>query len=978
MIGKRVGHYEIQEKIGEGGMGVVYRAEDTKLKRTVALKFLPSGIDPSDEEQGRFLREAQAASALDHPNICTIYEAGDTDDGRAFIAMAFCDDETVKAKIKRGPLELDEAIDIAIQIGAGLARAHKAGIVHRDIKPANTILTTNGIVKIVDFGLAKLSGATQLTMTGSSVGTAAYMSPEQVRGDEVDHRADIWSLGVMLYEMVAGQLPFQSDNETAMMYSVLNKDPEPVEKYRDDIPIEITTSLKRALEKNPDDRYQSVEEFRIDLQRVLAPEAPADTSISSIKRPVQEARHNLPVQLTSFVGREREMAELRELISNNRLITLTGTGGCGKTRLSLQIAADLVEDYPDGVWFVEFAPIANPRLVPDVVARVLQVQEEPDSPPLQTLSTYLKDKRILLLLDNCEHLAEACSELTHELLQSSPESTIMATSRESLNTPGEVTWTVPSLATPDPDNIPEVEQLDRFEAVKLFIDRAVAIQSKFALSSQNATAVAQICHTLDGIPLAIELAAARIKLLSPAGILERLEDRFRLLTGGMRTGLAQHKTLRATVDWSYELLSDPEQILFNRLSVFAGDFDMEAVEGVCVGEPIADTDILDLFSMLVDKSLVGRDTQADGSIRYRLLETLHQYGKEKLNESGEEKLTRASHYRHYLNLADRAYDEQFDETSTWLNRLETEHENLHAALDWSSSHPEELVQLTGALGWFWITTGQYKSGLHYVQTALEQREGKTPAVARLLTSHGMFWIYVPAVFNDALLSLEESVEIWRELGNEKETGLALIEIGTMKCLTGDYSDVSLCSEESIEIFEKLGDPKLVAKAKLPLCWSYLHQFLPDQAEPIAEEIMRVALQFQMPWEIMVARHFFADCPLLREEYPDAQVRYGEALKAALETGNIAQACSELHGMAMTYAGQSRYHKAIRLDGAVLATYEEHGVSLPYMRFWHETLDKTVGRAKEQVGVKEAATLEEEGRAMGFEKAVEYALDFERD
>ena len=617
-------------------------------------------------------------------------------------------------------------------------------------------------------------------------------------------------------------------------------------------------------------------------------------------------------------------------------------------------------------------------MVPDVVARVLQVKEEPDRPLLQTLSTYLKDKRILLLLDNCEHLAEACSELTHELLQSSPESQILVTSRESLNTPGEVTWTVPSLSLPDPDNIPEVEQLDRFEAVKLFIDRAVAIQSKFALSSQNATAVAQICHTLDGIPLAIELAAARIKLLSPAGILERLEDRFRLLTGGMRTGLAQHKTLRATVDWSYELLSDPEQILFNRLSVFAGDFDMEAVEGVCVGEPIADTDILDLFSMLVDKSLVGRDTQADGSIRYRLLETLHQYGKEKLNESGEEELTRASHYRHFLNTAERAYDEQNNETSTWLNLLETEHENLRAALEWSSSRPEENVRLTGALGWFWYTTSQFTTGLHYAQTALEHREGKTPAVARLLTSHGKHWFYFPAVFSDAMVSLEESVEIWRELGNERETCLALIEIGMMKCFTGEYADVSRHCEESIEVFEKLDDPKLVARAKVPLCWSYLHRFQPDIAEPIAEEIIEIALQFQMTRELVFARHFLADCPLLREDYHEAQVRYGEALKAALEIGNIVQACSEMHGMAMTYAGQSRYHKAVRLDGAVLATYEEHGVSLPYMRFWHETLDKTVGRAKEQVGVKEAATLEEEGRAMGFEKAVEYALDFERD
>jgi predicted ATPase/class 3 adenylate cyclase len=705
-----------------------------------------------------------------------------------------------------------------------------------------------------------------------------------------------------------------------------------------------------------------------------------ETDMSSVEAKLEkkDVKHNLPLQLTSFVGRECEMAELRELISNNRLVTLTGFGGCGKTRLSLQIAADLVEDYPDGVWFVEFAPIADSRLVPDVVARVLQVKEEPDSPLLQTISSYLKDKRLLLLLDNCEHCMEACSELTHELLQSSPELRILATSREGLKTPGEVTWTVPSLTLPDPENIPELQQLERFEAVKLFITRAVAIQSKFALSTRNAPAVAQICHTLDGIPLAIELAAVRIKLFSPADILERLENRFQLLTGGMRTRLEQHKTLRATVDWSYDLLSDPEQTLFNRLSVFAGDFDMEAVEGVCVGESLADKDILELFSLLVDKSLIVTSTQADGSVRYRLLETLRKYSQEKLKESGEEELARASHFRYYLKLADQAYDEQFDETLKWLNRLEMEYENLLAALDWSSFQSKNLIQLAGALGWFWNMHDHFASALHYLKAALNKREGQTPAVARLLSGFGFIGFSIPAIFNDALEALEESVKIWRELGNEKETGLALVSIALSKCVMDDSSYALRCVEESIEIFEKLGDPRLIVRAKTILCWIYIHQFLPDRAEPMAKELLVEALKFQMPLEIALTRHIFADCPLLRGDYHDAQVRYSEALSAALEMGSITTACTEMHGMAMAYAGQSRYHKALRLDGAVLATYEEYRFSVPFLRFWDESLAKTVGRAKEQVGEKEATTLEEEGRAMGFEKAVEYALDFERD
>lgn len=271
MIGKTVGHYEIIEKVGEGGMGVVYRAEDTRLKRTIALKFLPTEAI-TKEEQTRFIREAQAASALDHPNICTIHEVNETDDDRTYIAMAFCDGETVKEMISRGSLKLEEAIDIAIQMGEGLARAHKEGIVHRDIKPANAILTKDGTVKIVDFGLAKISGATQLTKTGTSMGTAAYMSPEQIRGEEVDHRTDIWALGVMLYEMVTGEQPFTGENDTAVIYSVLNEDPETITSIRQDIPRDLGDVVGKALVKDPANRYQHTGDVVEDLRNLLSAE----------------------------------------------------------------------------------------------------------------------------------------------------------------------------------------------------------------------------------------------------------------------------------------------------------------------------------------------------------------------------------------------------------------------------------------------------------------------------------------------------------------------------------------------------------------------------------------------------------------------------------------------------------------------------------------------------------------------------------
>jgi len=269
MIGKTIGHYEVIQKLGSGGMGEVWLAEDTHLERKVALKFLPSDA-ATEEDRNRFIREAKASSALDHPNICTIYEAGETDDGQTYIAMAYCDGETVKVKVARGPLPLEEALDIAIQIGEGLSRAHREGIVHRDIKPANAILTKDGTVKIVDFGLAKLQGATQLTRTGTSVGTAAYMSPEQVRGDEVDHRADIWALGVVLYEMVTGQQPFTGENESALMYAILNNEPEAPTAIRKDIPRQLVDVIGRAFVKDPANRYEHMQKM-VEEMRNLSP-----------------------------------------------------------------------------------------------------------------------------------------------------------------------------------------------------------------------------------------------------------------------------------------------------------------------------------------------------------------------------------------------------------------------------------------------------------------------------------------------------------------------------------------------------------------------------------------------------------------------------------------------------------------------------------------------------------------------------------
>ncbi len=432
----------------------------------------------------------------------------------------------------------------------------------------------------------------------------------------------------------------------------------------------------------------------------------------------RQARHNLPVQLTSFVGREQEIAEVKRLLGTTRLLTLTGAGGVGKSRLAHQVGAELVEEYPDGVWLVELAALGDSALVPLAAASALGVAEQPGRPPIETVSDFLRPRSLVLVLDNCEHLLDACAVLADSLLRASRRLRVLATSRQALGMGGETAWRVPSLAMPDPARPATAEQLVSYEAARLFVERAKSALPTFGVTKDNAAAVAAVCWRLDGIPLAIELAAARVGMLTVRQIEARLDDRYRLLTGGSRTVLPRHQTLRGLVDWSHDLLSEPERVLLRRLSVFAGGWTLEAAEAVCAfgaGEGSCD-DVLELLSELAAKSLVLADEQ-NGQMRYRFLETIRQYGAERLRASGEEAVVRDRHLEWFLALAERGEPElRGPDQVRWLDRLEAEHDNLRAALAWSQleSSSERAraagLRLAGALSWFWRVHSQFSEG----------------------------------------------------------------------------------------------------------------------------------------------------------------------------------------------------------------------------------------------------------------------------
>jgi predicted ATPase len=456
----------------------------------------------------------------------------------------------------------------------------------------------------------------------------------------------------------------------------------------------------------------------------------------------QPPKTNLPSQLTPFIGREHEMVEVKRLIGANRLVTLTGSGGVGKTRLAVEVGAALVDAFADGVWLVELASLADPALVPRAVATVLDLPDQPGRAPVDALTTYLRDKRLLLILDNCEHLIRACAELAEALLRACPRLHILATSREALRAAGEVAWRVPSLTTPDPAHPPPLEQALDYEAVRLFVEHAAAVRPDFALTPEGVAAVAQVCARLDGIPLALVMAAAWVSTMTVQEIAARLDDRFTLLASGSRTAPPRHQTLRATLDWSYGLLAEPERVLLERMSAFAGGWTADAARAVAIdavqltASPAevggsGATDVLRLLLGLVRKSLVQATAQEDGT-RYAMLETVRQYAAERLRESGESVATRDLHLCYFLSMVEETMDLGGTHVDAWVRRLDPEYDNLRAAFDWARARDdrgETALRLAAALRPYWARRGHIGEGMGWLEAALA-RGDSAPAAAR--------------------------------------------------------------------------------------------------------------------------------------------------------------------------------------------------------------------------------------------------------
>jgi predicted ATPase/class 3 adenylate cyclase len=702
------------------------------------------------------------------------------------------------------------------------------------------------------------------------------------------------------------------------------------------------------------------------LFQVLHPQLRADFPAL---RTLEATPNNLPQQITSFIGREHELAEARELLRKTRLLTLTGAGGLGKTRLSLQLAAEAIDDYPDGVWFVELAPLADGDRVPQALADVLGVKEDAGRPVEEALVKHVGDRTLLVILDNCEHLTDTCAKLAVRLLKAAPRVKILASSREHLHVAGEVIFQVPSLAVPAPDPKITLAAVTQYEAVRLFVDRAVAANPTFAVTEHNAWAVTEICRRLDGIPLALELAAARVRSLSAEKIAERLCDRFRLLTTGDRAALARQQTLRASIDWSFDLLPAPERALLCRLAVFAGGWTLEGAEAVASGDGIEEANVLDMLSRLVEKSLVELDADRQ---RYRLLETVRQYAQEKLNEGGDEFETRSRHLDYYLSFAEKARQELVGrDHASWLVHLDDERENLLSAHGWcnrAEAGGELGLRLVKAIKQYLVNRGLWAL-LHAMTVEALARtgaRGRSAGRCAGLFNAGQACCFMGR-YGEASIYLEESVAIARELGDRGRIGSAVQLLGLAALAQGDLATARRHLEEGLALARETGDKYELAAATNGLAQLCRVEGALDAAEPLYETVLALAHELGDREVVAVALLNLAMVAVARGSASRANAMLLDVHAIVEEIGSKPAGQSVLEVSAGLASLREEWVRAARYFGAAETQAVQTGLRRDPAD--EAFLSAMVGRARAALAAQPFATAESEGRALPYGAAL---------
>jgi predicted ATPase/class 3 adenylate cyclase len=775
------------------------------------------------------------------------------------------------------------------------------------------------------------------------------------------------------------------------------------ELVRDQLPEE--TALRDLGESRLKDLFRPERVFQL-----TAPDLPSEFPPL---RTLEGRPNNLPLQPTPLVGREREVAEViqRLLASETRLLTLTGPGGTGKTRLALQAAVELLEEFKEGTFFVSLAALTDPELVTSAIAAPLGVVEAADRPLEEGIKEYLREKKLLLVLDNFEQVLEG-AQLVGQLLAACPALKVLATSRIPLGLYGEREYPVPPLSLPDPEQLPSLQRLTQYEAVRLFVERAQDARSDFSVTNENAPAVAEICARLDGLPLAIELAAARIKVLPPRKMLDRLSDRLKLLTKGARDLPERQRTLKATMEWSHALLQEGEKVLFARLSVFAGGRTLEAIEAVCDAEVDLPVDVLDGVESLVDKSLLREEEGSGGEPRFVMLETVHEYAREKLEESGEAEELSRWHAQYFLALAEDAEPElKGPRQYEWIERLEAEHDNMRAAFSWLLEGGEiELgLRLAGALRRFWHVRGHFEEGRRWLEQALAKdsrasasaRAKALDAVGGLAHDQGDIDRAEAAAQEGLELSAradiesgrvasfrrtlgitaeregdyeraaelhEESLALYREAEDRWGIAASLLSLANVLVMREEHERAKELYREALSLSRESGDPDQFATGLANLGYEHLLEGNHEQATALNEEAARLYRDRGSRGGLVYALDNLAWAALVRGDHERARALHEETLALCQDLGDKLIGSESLEGLACAAAARGEAERSARLFGTARSLgYQqapaERALREPYLAVARSWLDEAAWKAAWA-----------EGQAMTFEEAVSYALE----
>jgi predicted ATPase/DNA-binding CsgD family transcriptional regulator len=832
-VGQQLGNYRLMQLLERGNFAEVYLGTHIYLNTQAAIKVLHGELAHQDMEG--FLTEARTIARLRHPHIVQVLDFG-VEDMTPFLVMDYAPGGNLRELHPKGTqLLLETILSYVKQIANALQYAHHEQVIHRDIKPENMLLGRSNEILLNDFGIAVLIQSISSRKTQNNAGTIAYMAPEQIQAHP-SAASDQYALGVVVYEWLSGECPF-SGTWTEIAAKHLLVPPPPLHEKVPIISLAVERVVLKALAKDPRERFRSVRDFAMSLEEAWQSGVSEQTlPVPPQVQPTEAGpvfKREQPAPLTSLIGRLQEVAAACALLQRPevRLVTFTGTGGVGKTLMALQVATELQERFVDGISFVSLALISDPRLVVPTIAQTLGIKEAGEQPLVDLLQACLRDRHLLLLLDNFEQVMAAVPALSN-LLAACPHLKILVTSRAVLHIHGEYEFPVPPLELPDLSHLPEHETLSQNASVALFLQRARAAMPNFQLTSANARAIAEICVRLDGLPLAIELAAARIKLLPPKTLLARLEHRFQVLTNGARDVPARQQTLYNTLAWSYHLLDAEEQRLFRRLSAFACCCTLTALEAVYRDLGDMPAYVLDGVASLIDKSLLQTE-QAGEEPHFEMLQTIHEFGLEVLHVSGELESTRRAHAAYYLRLAEEAEPELVGpQQAAWLERLEQENDNLRVALQWllepagnaeNGYHKEMALRLAVALASFWNIHGRWSEGRAFLEQALAAGKGVEASLRAKALICAARWAFVQSDYERAQVLCEEGLELYRERRNPSGIATSLYYLGNIAWARGDMAGARSLLEESLTLLRQVG-------ARERLAWSLFTMAMLDSSQ----------------------------------------------------------------------------------------------------------------------------------------------------